>query len=74
MGYWRMQGSHSILFREVPEEEVTGVWGDAPADIIGDAVDRIIETFQDEFGRMPTKTELQNGLLFTIQVMDELPE
>lgn len=74
MGYWRMQGSDSIIFREVPEEEVTGMWGDTPADIIGHAVDEIIEDFQEQFGRVPTKTELKNGLLFTIQVMDELPE
>lgn len=74
MGYWKMQGSNSILFREVAPEEVTGIWGDVPADIIGEAVDKIIEAFQEDLGRIPTKTELKNGLLFTIQAMDELPD
>jgi len=74
MGYWKMKGSFSDLFGHAKPEEITGVWGDTPADIMGHAVDEIIEDFQEQFGRMPTKTELKNGLLFTIQAMEELSE
>jgi hypothetical protein len=74
MGYWKMKGSFSDLFGHAEPEEITGIWGDSPADIMGNAVDKIIETFQEELGRMPTRTELKNGLLFTIQAMEELSE
>lgn len=74
MGYWRMKGEQSILFEDVPEEEITGAWGDRPADTIGFAVDAIIAQFEEDLGRKPTKQEIRNGLMFTLNAMDELED
>lgn len=53
MGYW--SNGYDKQGREM-------VWGDTPADIVDDALDRIITTFIQEFGRKPTKTEIKRGL------------
>lgn len=74
MGYWRMKGEQSILFEDVPEQEITGAWGDRPADTIGFAVDAIIAQFEEDLGRKPTKQEIRNGLMFTLNAMDELED
>jgi len=46
MGYWKMAGTHSDLFGRAKPEEITGVWGDTPADTFGNAIDEIVEAFQ----------------------------
>lgn len=50
------------------------VWGDQPADIIDDAVERAINVFQEDIGRLPTKEELREGLEFYLRVRDDLKE
>jgi hypothetical protein len=61
MGYWH-QGPSGESFSEGSEM----VWGDAPADAMGDALDRIIQAFKDDVGRAPTKAEVRAGLEFSI--------
>lgn len=74
MGYWRMKGEQSVLFVDVPEEEITGVWGDQPADTMGYAIDAIIAQFEEAFGCKPTKTEIRNGLMFSLNARDDLED
>lgn len=74
MGYWKMAGASSVLFESVPAEEITGAWGDNPADIIGDAIDAIVFAFEEDLGRKPTKQEIVNGLMFSLNVRDDLAE
>jgi hypothetical protein len=47
------------------------MWGDGPADIMGDAIDRIVDEFMEAAGRRPTVTELKAGLLFTLGGYEE---
>lgn len=51
MGYWGEDGE---------------VWGDSPADIMGDAVAQMIAVFTRDMGRLPTKVELLQGIYFTL--------
>lgn len=50
------------------------VWGDQPADIVDDAIERAINVFQEDVGRLPTKEELREGLEFYLRVRDDLKE
>jgi hypothetical protein len=74
MGYWNMKGEQSALFVEVPEEEITGVWGDRPADTIVYAIVEIVAQFEVDLGRRPTKQEIRNGLMFALNSMDSLKD
>jgi hypothetical protein len=67
MGYW----TGSVV------GDITGeglVWGDQPADIVDDAVERAIEVFTEDIGRKPTKKELREGLEFYLRIRDDLAE
>jgi hypothetical protein len=44
------------------------VWGDGPADLMGDALEKIIEEFVSDWGRPPTIDELHAGLDFSARV------
>jgi hypothetical protein len=44
------------------------VWGDEPADIIGDALDKIDAAFMREFDRKPTLAEVLAGVKFSTTV------
>lgn len=67
MGYWNQSAQgHSLL------AEPTGlVWGDAPADIIDNALDAIVEAFQRDLGRRPLKAEIEAGILFSLSNFKE---
>ncbi|BBX30480.1 hypothetical protein B7435_16735 [Mycolicibacterium peregrinum] len=41
------------------------VWGDGPADLMGDALQKIIEEFGEAWDRPPTMEELTAGLRFS---------
>lgn len=60
MGYWKSNedGSSFAIDSEL-------IWGDAPADIMDDAIEKIIESFKKDLGRLPTLEELKSGLLFS---------
>ena len=67
MGYW--------TGTVVGDTEGKGlVWGDQPADIVDDAIERAINVFQEDVGRLPTKEELREGLEFYLRVRDDLKE
>lgn len=42
------------------------VWGDSVADIMDEALEKIVREFQDAQGRKPTRPELISGLLFSM--------
>jgi hypothetical protein len=60
MGYWKQgEDGHSFAL----DSEL--IWGDAPADIMGAALEEIISVFQRDRDRPPTQAELNAGLLFS---------
>jgi hypothetical protein len=74
MGYWKMNNDKALILITDKQEEATGVWGDYPADIVGDVVDKLVEVFVEEVGRKPSKAELVSGLMFTLNVRDDLED
>jgi hypothetical protein len=42
------------------------MWGDSVADIMDEALAKIVKEFQDAHGRKPTQPELISGLLFSL--------
>lgn len=67
MGWWNAKANGASL-----QSDDTGIlWGDGPADLMGDAVDRIVEEFERCVERRPTKVELRAGLEFTLGAYDE---
>lgn len=64
MGYWN-QNEAGESFAEGSDM----IWGDSPADAMGDAVDSIIDAFARDMGRPPTKREIRAGLEFTLRPM-----
>lgn len=72
MGYWQ-QDDEGHSFAE-SETDPGMVWGDTPADIIGDAIDLIKASFIKDVGRLPTRGEVIAGLQFTTRVLSGLPE
>lgn len=58
MGYW---------------ESNDGLWGDQPADVIGDALQEVVVSFLRDVRRLPTKDEIRRGVEFTLRGM-ALPE
>lgn len=62
MGYWRQtEDGHSMAM-----EETGLIWGDQPADIMFDALDKIIAVFKRDVERLPTEDEVKAGLLFSL--------
>ncbi len=64
MGYWNQTKEGGSLARE----DTGLVWGDQPADAIGDALDKIIACFKRDLGRLPKQAEVKAGLLFSLAV------
>lgn len=67
MGYWN-QNEQGESFATPEQGEM--VWGDQPADVMDDALDKIVEVFQRDTGRKPTKREVRAGLLFSLRGAD----
>ena len=63
MGWWDAEADGSSF----AEEETGLVWGDDPADILGDALTKIITAFIRDIGRKPTEEELVAGMRFSAQ-------
>jgi len=68
MGWWSTnKEGHSFA-----ENDGNGmVWGDAPADVIDNAVAEIVKIFREDWGRPPIKDELIAGVRFSLAVYDE---
>jgi hypothetical protein len=69
MGWWRAGKDGSSLHAE----ETGLVWGDGPADIMDDAIEKIVAEFLRDYGRKPTQDELIAGLLFALSIYEENP-
>ena len=52
MGWWNVKEEHTLI------------WGDEPADAMGEALEEIFKIFHREFNRTPTEFELKEGLMF----------
>jgi hypothetical protein len=63
MGYWK-QGADGESF--ALDSDL--IWGDSPADIMGNALKEIISVFQRDRERLPTEGEIKAGLLFSLRV------
>lgn len=74
MGYWKMENDKALILPDSTEEKATGTWGDYPADIMGNAIDKIIEVFVEEVGQQPTKLELVAGLMFHLNAREDLAD
>lgn len=68
MGWWDTNKDGESFAKE-PDVEM--VWGDAPADILDDAIVKIVHTFQQALGRKPTIDELIAGMRFSAPVILE---
>lgn len=71
MGYWEM-GEEGESFVAGPEPTNQMIWGDQPADIVGEALRKIKLAFVRDLGRMPSQREIIAGLKFTTGVMRDL--
>lgn len=64
MGWWSQnEEGHSFAVAQGPDEML---WGDAPADAMGGAINEIEDAFVAEIGRKPTRAEMIAGLMFSI--------
>jgi hypothetical protein len=67
MGWWTQnEEGHSFALVEAKEM----VWGDGPADILGEAVCLIDKEFKRDWGRRATLGELIAGLKFSAAERD----
>jgi hypothetical protein len=65
MGWWSQDlEGHSFA------ENSDLIWGDCPADAIGDALDVVLQCFAEEVGRKPTPQEIRAGLEFSLRALD----
>lgn len=64
MGYWSTC-EHGHSFCESDEDQPEMIWGDEPADLMGDALAEIFKAFQRDVGRMPTIEEVIGGVKFS---------
>ena len=65
MGWWSTNTKGESF---TANNGVKMLWGDGPADLMDDAVARIIREFQSNFDRKPTHDEMVAGLLFSIRI------
>lgn len=73
MGYWTTDANgNSGVFDDI---EGDLVWGDQPADIVDDALDKVLATFVHDMGRLPTQAEIIAGLKFSLPtLLERLPK
>lgn len=69
MGYWSQDRSGTSF----AVDDLHMTWGDAPADIMGDALERIVGCFEGDLGRKPTQNEILAGLRFSL-IFNELED
>jgi hypothetical protein len=66
MGWWAQdKDGYSFV------EDSQMVWGDGPADTVGDAIDAIVSEFLEEVGRRPSRDEIHAGIDFCLRAVDE---
>lgn len=74
MGYWDMGVGGGSFEKSSPDEDNQMVWGDQVADIVDGAIDKIKIAFLMDMGRMPSKAEIRNGIMFSTNGLDGLAE
>lgn len=73
MGYWDQNEEGNSFATADSGEEM--LWGDQPADIIGNALDEVKWVFIKDLGRLPTLKEVMAGITFSTRVgLDDLPK
>src|SRR4051812_2636262 len=69
MGYWATDPEgHSFVTKGA---DVKMIWGDAPADVMDEALAKIVKIFQEDVGRKPTMEELIAGVRFAGGGLDD---
>lgn len=63
MGYWAANPQGGLDLAGTGTERI---WGDDPADILGDAFAAVARVFLRDVGRKPTEAELLAGAQFAI--------
>lgn len=76
MGYWASDPFGNSFAGGVrhADEADEYIWGDAPADIVDNALEGIIRVFQEDVGRSPRRSELLSGFLFSVPVKDDVTD
>jgi len=70
MGYWE-QGPDGVSFARTEGEQEPLIWGDQPADIIGNALWEVKVAFLRDLGRLPSVAEILAGIAFSTNILDE---
>jgi hypothetical protein len=68
MGYWSTN-EQGVSFAAAEGDQM--IWGDAPADIMDEALEDVVKTFADGVGRRPTKAEIRAGLEFALGIYND---
>lgn len=68
MGWWQQDVAGNSFADNVPNPEY--LWGDGPADIVDDALDKIKREFHESVERKPFLGELLAGFLFSMGALD----
>lgn len=66
MGYWE-SASNGASFAQ----DSNLIWGDAPADVMDDAIERVVGVFLEDLGRVPKIDEIRAGLEFSLGIYEE---
>lgn len=67
MGYWTQDRAGRSFAKG------NGLWGDGPADAFDEALDKIVEDFKRDIGRLPSLNEIRAGLEFSLGIYKEDP-
>jgi len=65
MGYWTTARDGTSFALDLHADGSPLMWGDAPADIMDEALQQIISIFKEDVGRPPSIEELIAGLKFS---------
>lgn len=73
MGWWQSGkgGGIAAITGGPASPDRDEYWGDEPADILDAAIDSIVAAFRDTWGRKPYRSELENGLAFSLGSYEE---
>lgn len=73
MGYWSTNEQGRSFTEADNGEEL--VWGDQPADVLDEAIQKIKALFLHDVGRLPSVAEMRAGVEFSFGVIhDDLPQ
>ena len=75
MGWWKisLSGSGGFSLEDTESEGEDLYNGDGPADILGAALDEVIQDYQNSWGREPYKEELESAFKFVADGLELRP-